>query len=40
MNEKPMSIWISLGKKELSHRQKKLAIIAMFVYLSIFNLFC
>jgi hypothetical protein len=37
MNEKPMSIWISLGK-ELSHRQKKLAI-AMFVYLSIFNLF-
>jgi hypothetical protein len=39
MNEKPMSIWISLGKKELSHRQKK-AIIAMFVYLSIFNLFC
>jgi hypothetical protein len=27
MNEKPMSIWISLGKKELSHRQKKLAII-------------
>jgi hypothetical protein len=29
-----MSIWISLGKKELSHRQKKLAIIAMFVYLA------
>jgi hypothetical protein len=27
-------------KEELSHRQKKLAIIAMFVYLSIFNLFC
>jgi hypothetical protein len=40
MNEKPMNIWTSLGKKELSQRQKKLAMIAMFVYLSMFNLFC
>jgi hypothetical protein len=35
-----MSIWISLGKKSWATGRKKLAIIAMFVYLSIFNLFC
>jgi hypothetical protein len=37
MNE-PMSIWISLEKR-VEPQAEKVAIIAMFVYLSIFNLF-
>jgi hypothetical protein len=34
-----MSIWISL-KERVEPEAEKAAIIAMFVYLSIFNLFC